>query len=241
MHFDPHTGAAGPFEATDDEILPELRTVERPPFQWEGFAPAPHHPDDPPVQMSPLLGEGLDDGIATLPDRWIRMACDTARRSVETGGGPFGAVVVQVDATTGRVLRHWLGRNHVTSSSDPTAHAEVSVLRAACRDLGVFHLDGITPAARLPQPSSLSYCVLYSSTEPCPMCYASLRWARVRRLCFASTRFDAAVPGVEFSDLAFYDEIAAPYADRSFPVFQSSPGNALDAFNLWKRIAKTGY
>ena len=73
------------------------------------------------------------------------------------------------------------------------------------------------------------------------MCYAALRWAKLRRLCFAATRYDAAAPGVDFSDLVLYEEMAEPYTRRAFSVCQCTVGNALDAFNLWKRSEKTPY
>lgn len=121
--------------------------------------------------------------------RWLRLAVERARRNVAEGGGPFAAVVV-VD---GRVLAE--GVNRVTSDNDPTAHAEVTAIRAAGAARGDFHLGGT---------------VLYASCEPCPLCLAAALWARIDRLVFAADRHDAAAAG--FDDAAFY-ELFTPRAD----------------------------
>ncbi len=186
-------------------------------------------------------------GIEVGTNRWIQMACAEAHQSVQEGGGPFGAVIVQIDNDTNRVIRYWRCRNQVTKNLDPTAHAEVSAVRAVARELGVFNLGEIRrddPRLNLPQPGEVSHCHIYSSCEPCPMCYAAIRWARINTIVFAATRFDAAEPGVEFSDLDLYDEIATPYAKRQdgrLRVYQSTTPNALDAFNLWKNTDKVPY
>ncbi|MFB9520313.1 MULTISPECIES: nucleoside deaminase [Streptomyces] len=105
-----------------------------------------------------------------------------ATTSVANGGGPFGALV----AKDGEIVA--LGNNQVTANLDPTAHAEVSAMRAACQKLNTFSLEG---------------CVLVTSCEPCPMCLSSALWARVDRIVFAADRDDAAVAG--FDDRKFYD------------------------------------
>src|SRR5690606_576281 len=112
----------------------------------------------------------------------LTQAIELAARNVAAGGGPFGAIVVTPD---GRVFE---GVNRVTTDNDPTAHAEVTAIRTACRALGTFDLSG---------------CVLYASCEPCPMCLASALWARVDRVYFAADRHDAARAG--FDDAVFYD------------------------------------
>jgi len=111
----------------------------------------------------------------------LAQAIALAERNVTVGGGPFGAVLV---TASGRVFE---GVNRVTEDNDPTAHAEVTAIRQACRELGTFSLEG---------------AVLYASCEPCPMCLASSLWARLGRVYFAADRFDAARAG--FDDAAFY-------------------------------------
>jgi guanine deaminase len=193
------------------------------------------------------IKQDLYHGIEVGENRWIRMACEEAHLSVQDGGGPFGAVVVQIDDESKQVIRHWRCRNLVTKNIDPTAHAEVSAIRTVAQALGVFDLGKIhrdSPELNLPQPSEYSHCEIYSSCEPCPMCYAAIRWARIDTVVFAATRFDAAEPGVDFSDLALYRELATAYKDRhdgKLRVFQSTTKNSLDAFNLWKNTDKIAY
>ena len=134
-------------------------------------------------------------------------------------GGPFGAVVVRRGKIVGR------GWNQVTSANDPTAHAEISALRDACRRLKTFHLDA---------------CELYTSCEPCPMCLAAIYWARCRRLYYGNTRQDAA--RIDFDDDFIYREIARPIARRSIPTRQLLRDEAQAAFAEWKAKAdKTRY
>jgi tRNA(Arg) A34 adenosine deaminase TadA len=123
-----------------------------------------------------------DTRIQALERSWLDEAINLATASVANGGGPFGALV----AKDGDVVA--IGNNKVTSTLDPTAHAEVSALRAACKQLDTFSLEG---------------CVLVTSCEPCPMCLSSALWARVDRIIFAADRHDAAVAG--FDDRKFYD------------------------------------
>ena len=134
-------------------------------------------------------------------------------------GGPFGAVVVR----NGRIIgRGW---NQVTSTNDPTAHAEVIAIRDACRRLKTFQLDG---------------CELYTSCEPCPMCLAAIYWARFRKVYYGNTRGDAAK--IEFDDDHIYREVAAPIAKRKIPMKQLLRGEAIAAFEAWADKAdKIGY
>ncbi|MGV4987817.1 nucleoside deaminase [Streptomyces sp. NPDC001709] len=113
---------------------------------------------------------------------WMEQAITLATTSVNNGGGPFGALV----AKDGEVVA--TGNNQVTSTLDPSAHAEVSAMRAACKKLNTFSLEG---------------CVLITSCEPCPMCLSTALWARVDRLVYSADRHDAAVAG--FDDRKFYD------------------------------------
>ncbi|MFJ8544359.1 nucleoside deaminase [Streptomyces sp. NPDC093586] len=120
--------------------------------------------------------------VQDLKHAWMEKAISLATDSVRNGGGPFGALV----AKDGQIVA--VGNNQVTATLDPTAHAEVSALRAACRELGVFSLEG---------------CVLVTSCEPCPMCLSSALWARVDGIVYSADRHDAAVAG--FDDRKFYD------------------------------------
>ena len=123
-----------------------------------------------------------EKSIQELERTWLDEAIDLATNSVNNGGGPFGALI----AKGGEIVA--IGNNKVTSNLDPTAHGEVSAIRAACQELGTFSLQG---------------CVLVTSCEPCPMCLSSALWARVDRIVFAADRDDAAVAG--FDDRKFYD------------------------------------
>merc|ERR1711953_27158 len=130
-------------------------------------------------------------------------------------GGPFGAVIV--NSTTGEILGS--GRNLVTSTNDPTAHAEVTAIRDATSRLGDFKLEGTT---------------MYSSCEPCPMCLASIYWARIDKIVYANDRKDAAAIG--FDDEFLYQEMKKENDERSLPILQSSPEEhqiARDAFQAW--------
>ena len=126
-------------------------------------------------------------------------------------GGPFGAVVVRHGKIVGR------GWNRVTSTNDPTAHAEVVAIREACRRLKTFQLDD---------------CELYASCEPCPMCLAAIYWARFKEVCFANTRRDAARIG--FDDDFLYHEVSKPVARRKIPMKQLLRCEALKVFAEWE-------
>jgi guanine deaminase len=181
-------------------------------------------------------------GIEATPNRWLDLACEEAKESVQAGGGPFGAVLVQVDDETGRAIRYWRDSNHVVELSDPTAHAEISVIRSACGELGVFHLDRITKdESRLPQESPTSHCEIYSSCEPCPMCYSAIAWTRIPVLVFAATRFEASAPQVGFRDEDMHRELCKPYEERSVHVYHASNPCAAEAFDLWRRSGNKRY
>jgi guanine deaminase len=141
----------------------------------------------------------------------IRLAVDNVAAGI---GGPFGAVV----SRDGEVVA--TGTNRVTSTLDPTAHAEVVAIRAACTALSSFSLDG---------------CELYASCEPCPLCYAAALWARVDRIWYAGSRHDAAAAG--FDDSVFYDELALPVDKRRVAVTPLLAEEASGPFAAW--AAKT--
>jgi guanine deaminase len=142
----------------------------------------------------------------------IRLSCEMMRQG---RGGPFGAVIVR----EGRILSR--GWNEVTSSNDPTAHAEIMAIRQACRELGTFRLGG---------------CELYASCEPCPMCLGAAYWARLDRVVFGATRTDAAQAG--FDDDLIYREILLPPDSRShLPMVQMLRGEAMVALTEWEKTA----
>jgi len=176
-------------------------------------------------------------GIQVASDQWIRLANNVALEAVKHGGGPFGAVIVQVDNKTGKVLRYWIGYDHSANEHDPTAHAEISAIREAAKQLGVDNLGEIhREQSKLSQNGELSHCIIYSSTEPCEMCLAAIYWAGIREVVFAATRYDAAVPGVDFSDKLIHEESTKSYQDRQVvTIRQAITSNSLDAFNYYKR------
>lgn len=195
-----------------------------------------------PLQYKINKGKKIYSSIEYCSNKWIEKACDIAMQSVKSKGGPFGAVVVQIDNSTNTVLRYWEANNKVTISNDPTAHAEIMAIRSACKSLGVFNLGEIHKGqTNLEQAGEVSRCEIFSSCEPCPMCFSAIFWARIPVLYFAATRFDAAQPGVEFSDAQIYKELETPYKQRLTKVFQCAAPNALDAFNLWKNSDKEKY
>ncbi|HQN30663.1 MAG TPA: nucleoside deaminase [Methanothrix soehngenii] len=214
---------------------------------WSGYAPKCTLEDQEdckyyPVQTANIKVNGIYSGIEVEGDRWMQLACLAARESVEEKGGPFAALILQIDNCTDQILRYWINHNQVTSALDPTAHAEIMAIRSACASLGVFDLGSIRKdESKLAQPGDLSHCVIYSSAEPCPMCYAAICWANIPMLLFAATRFDAATQGVDFSDEAIYEELSRPYSDRFVRVYQCTVDNSLDSFNLWKVSRKVQY
>ncbi|WP_083963848.1 nucleoside deaminase [Spirochaeta cellobiosiphila] len=215
--------------------------------EWSGYQPDctledPHECQFVPLQTANIKTNKLYKDIEHEGDRWARLACEVALESVKNSGGPFGAAILQVDEETNRIIRYWTNHNQVTRTYDPSAHAEVMTIRSACHSLGVFDLGHIDKKeSQLEQPGALSYCVIYSSCEPCPMCYSAVSWARIPVLCFAATRFDAAVQGVNFSDEELYNELEQSYIERERTCCQCTTDNSLDAFNLWKRTAKVPY
>ncbi len=139
-------------------------------------------------------------------------AVDLSARHMRAGeGGPFGAIIVK----DGKVVSE--GHNRVTSSNDPTAHAEVVAIREACSALGTFSLDG---------------CVIYTSCEPCPMCLAAIYWARIEAIYYANTRKDAA--NIGFDDDHIYDEIPKDIEDRVIPMKHIQLQQASDVFEEWR-------
>jgi guanine deaminase len=145
-------------------------------------------------------------------EAYMRRAIALSRQQALAGeGGPFGAVIVRA----GQVIAE--GANCVTTSNDPTAHAEVVAIRRACAALGGF---------------ALTDCVIYSSCEPCPMCLSAIYWARLSRLYYANSRLEAAAIG--FDDDLLYREMPLPPELRRLPTVRLLPTEALEAFEIWR-------
>jgi tRNA(Arg) A34 adenosine deaminase TadA len=140
---------------------------------------------------------------------------ETIRLSIENvqsgRGGPFAALVVK----EGKIIAR--GTNLVTSTNDPTAHAEIEAIRQACKALGTFQLDG---------------CEIYCSCEPCPMCLGAIYWARPKRIFYGNTKQDASE--IDFDDSFIYEEFLKPLTQRKLPMEQILREKALAAFNEWK-------
>jgi guanine deaminase len=145
-------------------------------------------------------------------EEFLVMAFEVAVEGVESGaGGPFGAVVVRGDDVLASA------HNQVVSTNDPTAHAEIGAIRAACAVLNSFQLDD---------------CELYASCEPCPMCLGAIYWARPRAVFFSATRDDAARAG--FDDAYVYEEIALPPEARTLPMRRVEHTRSAAPFAAWE-------
>lgn len=153
-------------------------------------------------------------------EKFMQMAIDLSEHNVkEALGGPFGAVIVK----DGDVIAR--SANKVVATNDPTAHAEVSAIRLACKELGTFSLEG---------------CVIYTSCEPCPMCLGAIYWARIDKIYYANTKADAASIG--FDDKFIYDELELSMEKRKLPVVQLMRDEAMGVFKLWSETeGKTHY
>jgi tRNA(Arg) A34 adenosine deaminase TadA len=139
-------------------------------------------------------------------------AIELAVENVRAGrGGPFAALVVK----EGKIIAE--GANCVTSTKDPTAHAEIVAIRDACKKLGTFELKD---------------CEIYTTCEPCPMCLGAIYWARPARVFFASTAADASKAG--FDDSLIYREIARPHSNRKIPMVSLMREESLQAFRAWE-------
>ena len=151
-------------------------------------------------------------------ETFMKRAIELAQNSVRNGGGPFGAVIVR----DGEVVAE--GSNCVTLDNDPTAHAEVTTIRKACKALNTFDLSG---------------CIVYTSCEPCPMCLSAIYWARMDAIYYGCTKEDA--KDIDFDDSFIY-EIALKPENRSIPSKEIFREEALSAFKMWnEKEDKTEY
>lgn len=151
--------------------------------------------------------------------KWMRKAIRLSIKSVESGGGPFGAVIVK----DGKEIAS--GVNRVTKRLDPTAHAEIVAIRKAAGKLKDFNLSG---------------CGIYTSCEPCPMCLSAIYWARIDKIYYANTKEDARDIG--FDDSFIYRQLELPEDKRLIPVVKLLRSEAIEAFEIWReKEDKTEY
>ena len=147
-----------------------------------------------------------------MSNKFMMKAIELSIKSVDSGTGPFGAVIVKDN----KIISE--GFNIVTLSNDPTSHAEIVAIRNACKVLNNF---------------SLKSCDLYTTCEPCPMCLSAIYWARIDRVYYANTRSDA--QKIDFSDAMIYEELNKTIKDRKIPMLQMMREEALKAFDLWDK------
>ena len=143
---------------------------------------------------------------------YMQRAIDLSIDNVKNGGGPFGAVIVK----NGEIIAE--GVNRVTANNDPTAHAEVSAIRAACQKINDFKLNG---------------CTIYTSCEPCPMCLSAIYWAGIKDIYYGNTKKDAEAIG--FGDNFIYRELSLPTSQRSVPMRPMKRTEAQQAFRDWQK------
>ena len=160
--------------------------------------------------MKKHLAESVQ--VSAEDTKFMEMAIRLSEENIDTGGGPFGAVIVR----NGEVIA--TGTNRVVPNNDPTAHAEVMAIRSAGEKLGTFQLTD---------------CTVYSSCEPCPMCLSALYWAGVKRICYGNTKDDA--KAIQFDDSFIYDQLELDYADRSIKCDHFMRSEAIRAFQKWAK------
>lgn len=156
----------------------------------------------------------------TSDNKFMKEAIELALNNVKkNNGGPFAAIIVKDGKIVGK------GVNSVTAINDPTAHAEVSAIRDACKNLNTFQLDN---------------CEIYTTCEPCPMCLGAIYWARLNKIFYGTTKYDAAK--INFDDQFIYDEIAKEKKDRTIATHQIMREESLEIFNTWSdKIDKIEY
>ena len=147
-----------------------------------------------------------------MSNKFMARSIELSIKSVNSGTGPFGAVIVKDNKIVSE------GFNIVTSSNDPTSHAEIVAIRNACNSLNNFVLKD---------------CDLYTTCEPCPMCLSAIYWARINKIYYANTRTDA--KKIDFSDAMIYEELNKNIKDRNIPMSQMMRDEALKAFDMWDK------
>lgn len=155
--------------------------------------------------------QDYNSSVSDTNEKFMSEAVKAALKGMANNeGGPFGCIVVKNGEIVGR------GNNKVTSTNDPTAHAEITAIRDACKRLNDFQLED---------------CIIYTSCEPCPMCLGAIYWARPKKVYYGSNQQDAADIG--FDDEFIYKEIPLPYDKRSIPFEQCARDIALEPFKKW--------
>ena len=149
-----------------------------------------------------------------MKNKFMQRAIELSIESINSGGGPFGSVIVKDE----KIISE--GMNRVTVDNDPTSHGEIVAIRNACKKLNTFNL---------------SNCSLYSSCEPCPMCISAIYWSRIGKVYYANTRDDA--KKINFDDSLIYSEIPKKNEDKKIPIKQMMRNEALKAFDLWDKKA----
>tara|TARA_B110000438_G_C15450495_1_gene494433 strand:+ start:179 stop:643 length:465 start_codon:yes stop_codon:yes gene_type:complete len=147
-----------------------------------------------------------------MSNKFMTRAIELSIKSVNSGTGPFGAVIVKDNQIISE------GFNTVTLTNDPTSHAEIVAIRIACKSLDNFSLED---------------CDLYTTCEPCPMCLSAIYWARVSKIYYANTRDDA--KKIDFSDALIYEELSKTIKERIIPMNQMMRDEASKAFDLWDK------
>jgi tRNA(Arg) A34 adenosine deaminase TadA len=154
-----------------------------------------------------------------MKNEFMSRAIELSIESANKGTGPFGAVIVKDN----KIISE--GFNTVTSTNDPTSHAEISAIRNACKNLNNFSLKGYE---------------LYTTCEPCSMCLSAIYWARIDKIYYANTRSDA--QKIDFDDSFIYEELKKNIKERKIPMIQMMRNEALIAFELWnKKTDKVKY
>ena len=154
-----------------------------------------------------------------MKNEFMQRAIELSIESINSGGGPFGSVIVKDE----KIISE--GMNRVTVDNDPTSHGEIVAIRNACKKLNTFNL---------------SNCSLYSSCEPCPMCMSAIYWSRIGKVYYANTRDDA--KKINFDDSLIYSEIPKKNEDKKILMKQIMRNEALKAFDLWdKKTDKIEY
>ena len=154
-----------------------------------------------------------------MKNKFMQRAIELSIESINSGGGPFGSVIVKDE----KIISE--GMNRVTVDNDPTSHGEIVAIRNACKKLNTFNL---------------SNCSLYSSCEPCPMCMSAIYWSRIGKVYYANTRDDA--KKINFDDSLIYSEISKKNEDKKISIKQMMRNEALEAFDLWdKKTDKIEY
>jgi guanine deaminase len=152
-------------------------------------------------------------------NKFMFKAIELSIKSAETKGGPFGCVIVKDN----KIISE--GSNKVTSTNDPTAHAEIVAIREASNKLNTFNLAG---------------CEIYTTCEPCPMCLSAIYWSHIDRIFYANTRDDA--KNIDFDDSFIYSEVMKNMEERKIQMKQMLRGDALKAFKIWdEKVDKIKY